>query len=228
MGDFKVISNYTPSGDQPDAICKLAEGIRRGDRFQTLLGATGTGKSVAWDEPVTVHLGADEYYRGPIGKLADRLLGQCQPVETLEIAPPKSWRVLAWDAETGQVQWQRISGVSRHRSPEQMYRLTSACGRDVTVTGDHSVWVLRGGQLHLLPGSQVQPGDALPVPTEIPEPAEPILHLNLLHLIDKASRRRFRPSTGRFEILARDFPQRSGLSTQTSTPKFGTCDGAKE
>ena len=45
MGDFKVISNYTPSGDQPQAISELAEGIRRGDQFQTLLGATGTGKT---------------------------------------------------------------------------------------------------------------------------------------------------------------------------------------
>lgn len=45
MTDFKVISKYTPSGDQPQAIEKLAEGLRRGDKYQTLLGATGTGKT---------------------------------------------------------------------------------------------------------------------------------------------------------------------------------------
>ena len=45
MGDFKVISNYRPSGDQPQAIGELTEGLRRGDKFQTLLGATGTGKT---------------------------------------------------------------------------------------------------------------------------------------------------------------------------------------
>ena len=43
--DFKVISNYTPSGDQPTAIQKLAEGLKRGEKYQTLLGATGTGKT---------------------------------------------------------------------------------------------------------------------------------------------------------------------------------------
>jgi excinuclease ABC subunit B len=43
--DFKVISKYTPSGDQPQAIEKLAAGLRRGDKYQTLLGATGTGKT---------------------------------------------------------------------------------------------------------------------------------------------------------------------------------------
>jgi len=47
---FKVVSDYQPAGDQPKAIAQLTEGINRGDRFQTLLGITGSGKSatVAW------------------------------------------------------------------------------------------------------------------------------------------------------------------------------------
>jgi excinuclease ABC subunit B len=43
--DFKLNSAYTPTADQPKAIAGLAEGLREGDRFQTLLGATGTGKT---------------------------------------------------------------------------------------------------------------------------------------------------------------------------------------
>lgn len=42
---FKVVSAYEPAGDQPQAIEKLAAGIRQGMREQTLLGATGTGKT---------------------------------------------------------------------------------------------------------------------------------------------------------------------------------------
>jgi len=47
---FKVVSDFEPAGDQPKAIEKLAKGINRGDRFQTLLGITGSGKSatMAW------------------------------------------------------------------------------------------------------------------------------------------------------------------------------------
>jgi excinuclease ABC subunit B len=47
---FRVVSDFRPSGDQPEAIARLAEGIARGDRFQTLLGITGSGKSatIAW------------------------------------------------------------------------------------------------------------------------------------------------------------------------------------
>ena len=47
---FQVVSDFEPSGDQPEAIAALSDGIKRGDRFQTLLGITGSGKSatVAW------------------------------------------------------------------------------------------------------------------------------------------------------------------------------------
>ncbi|NSL51830.1 excinuclease ABC subunit UvrB [Calidifontibacillus erzurumensis] len=42
---FELKSKYQPQGDQPQAIAKLVEGIRQGKKFQTLLGATGTGKT---------------------------------------------------------------------------------------------------------------------------------------------------------------------------------------
>ena len=45
MGKFKVVSEFIPRGDQPRAIQQLAEGIDKGYKFQTLLGATGTGKT---------------------------------------------------------------------------------------------------------------------------------------------------------------------------------------
>jgi excinuclease ABC subunit B len=45
QGRFKLVSDYKPAGDQPDAIDKLVHGIQEGYRFQTLLGATGTGKT---------------------------------------------------------------------------------------------------------------------------------------------------------------------------------------
>lgn len=42
---FHLVSPYQPAGDQPQAIDALVQGLERGDRFQTLLGATGTGKT---------------------------------------------------------------------------------------------------------------------------------------------------------------------------------------
>ncbi len=45
MAGFKIKSEYTMQGDQPQAVDQLVEGLERGYRFQTLLGATGTGKT---------------------------------------------------------------------------------------------------------------------------------------------------------------------------------------
>ncbi len=50
MSELKVTDLYKPTGDQPRAISEIAEGVAAGDRFLTLLGATGTGKTatMAW------------------------------------------------------------------------------------------------------------------------------------------------------------------------------------
>lgn len=42
---FRLVSDFKPTGDQPEAVDKLVEGITRGDKFQTLLGVTGSGKT---------------------------------------------------------------------------------------------------------------------------------------------------------------------------------------
>src|SRR6201997_1985274 len=50
MPELKTSGVYSPTGDQPQAIAELAAGLREGERYQTLLGATGTGKTatMAW------------------------------------------------------------------------------------------------------------------------------------------------------------------------------------
>ena len=45
MNEFKLATSFDPTGDQPQAIRELTEGLRRGDTFQTLLGVTGSGKT---------------------------------------------------------------------------------------------------------------------------------------------------------------------------------------
>ena len=42
---FDLVSNFKPSGDQPEAIKKLVDGIENNKKYQVLLGATGTGKT---------------------------------------------------------------------------------------------------------------------------------------------------------------------------------------
>jgi excinuclease ABC subunit B len=52
MPDFQLVSPFEPSGDQPEAIAALLDGLRRGLRWQTLLGATGTGKTYVMSQVI--------------------------------------------------------------------------------------------------------------------------------------------------------------------------------
>src|SRR3982751_3001134 len=52
MPDFQVVSSYQPQGDQPQAIEKLAEGLRAGRKYQTLMGVTGSGKTFTMAQTV--------------------------------------------------------------------------------------------------------------------------------------------------------------------------------
>ena len=61
MSTYTLVSDMKPSGDQPEAIRQLTEGVLRGDKFQTLLGVTGSGKTftvsnviAGLDKPVLV------------------------------------------------------------------------------------------------------------------------------------------------------------------------------
>ena len=55
MPDFKVVSEYSPAGDQPQAIEKLAQGLENGLREQVLKGVTGSGKTFAFGIPMVEH-----------------------------------------------------------------------------------------------------------------------------------------------------------------------------
>jgi excinuclease ABC subunit B len=52
---FQLTSPFRPAGDQPKAIAELTQGIEQGMRFQTLLGATGTGKTLTIAHVVANH-----------------------------------------------------------------------------------------------------------------------------------------------------------------------------
>ena len=45
MADFKLVSKFKPTGDQPQAINSLVDGVLRGDKEQTLMGVTGSDKT---------------------------------------------------------------------------------------------------------------------------------------------------------------------------------------
>ena len=55
MADFNFQAPFSPAGDQPRAITELSAGLERGDRFQTLLGVTGSGKTMTIANVIKAH-----------------------------------------------------------------------------------------------------------------------------------------------------------------------------
>ncbi len=75
MTTFNLTTSYTPRGDQPLAISELVEGIERGDRHQTLLGVTGSGKTFTVAN-VIAHTGRPALVLAPNKTLAAQLYGE--------------------------------------------------------------------------------------------------------------------------------------------------------
>ncbi|HYW06910.1 MAG TPA: DEAD/DEAH box helicase family protein, partial [Longimicrobium sp.] len=72
---FEVVSPFSPAGDQPRAIEELTEGLKRGDKYQTLLGATGTGKTLTMAH-VIANLGKPALVMSHNKTLAAQLYGE--------------------------------------------------------------------------------------------------------------------------------------------------------
>jgi len=186
--EFKLNAPYHPTGDQPEAIRQLLEGIERGYQDQVLLGATGTGKSLGHDDPVYVveecleNGGTSTPRLLAIGELIDGLMaaGQSQvrlqgDSQVLDLsASPVRYLAQSVNPATGEVSLCPVSAVTRHAVPRPMFQVSAACGRQATMTGDHNLWVLRAGEMQLIRTQDARPGDFLPVPENLilPEPAK--------------------------------------------------------
>ncbi|HLW59829.1 MAG TPA: excinuclease ABC subunit UvrB [bacterium] len=185
MPTFKMVTEQSPAGDQAAAIGKLSEGIRRGDRYQTLLGVTGSGKSVVASTPVFLKQG-QRIALESIGRVIDRLIDRASSrvrreadseiLDRSDLSEPiEAW---SFDPRSGRASWKPVRQVLRHRSPETLWALSTVCGRSVTVTGDHNFFVLRGERLHLLRTEEIRPGDRVPLPRCLPGPQDPLSELS--------------------------------------------------
>ncbi|RMF84366.1 MAG: helix-turn-helix domain-containing protein, partial [Nitrospinota bacterium] len=197
MERFQLVSDYQPRGDQPKAIAELVQGVREGIKHQVLLGVTGSGKSLPPEEPIWIYRQVEERLIPtliPIGLFVDQLMeGQSTLMhqggtETLLLYEMDSYYTLSLNPKTLEAEIRPVQAVHRHLAPATLWTVKTACGRSVRVTGDHNLWVLRDGQLKLLETQELQIGDYLPLPLELPA-AEDDLKLELAHaFVGKKSR----------------------------------------
>ena len=198
MPPFRLVAPFRPTGDQPQAIDRLADGLARGVKRQTLLGATGTGKSLVPDEPVLI--GRQDMYGRvtwsveSIGGVVDAELRAAglgpDPSATVACRPGGDGGgllVATVDPATHGTVVRPVYAVSRHTSPPTMYRVTTLDGRAVTVTPDHNfVRLGSGGRLETVETAELGPGDSLPLPVRLPQPANPLSRFDVAHEVGGA------------------------------------------
>ena len=178
MTKFKLHAPFKPMGDQPQAIDKLVDGLNRGLQHQTLLGATGTGKSIGYADPVFIgeQIGSEtKQVVCSIGTWADQLFEQYHAdihfdgeSEVLDSAIiNRQFFTQAFDPNTGTSHLMPVQSIIRHAAPAAMYHLQTDCGRSIHLTGDHNLWVLRDGALQLIDTADARDGDYLPLPLKL-------------------------------------------------------------
>ena len=195
MPDFRLVAPFEPTGDQPQAIDRLVEGLSRGLRHQTLLGVTGSGKSLPPDQTVLIGReavdGSIEWRLRPIGEVVDEALEQgttrIDPAGT-EVAGadgrPAAF-VVTVDPATHRSLTAPVSAFTRHVSPRQLWEVETNDGRRVTVTGDHNFVRLGGdGRLELAETTSLQSGDWLPLPDRVAAPADQLTRLDAWDVVD--------------------------------------------
>src|SRR4051794_34549792 len=180
MPDFKLVAPFEPTGDQPVAIERLSAGLAKGVHHQTLLGATGTGKSLVEDEPVLIgredDYGVVSWRVEPIGALVDAALAERRRYvddygTEVGFAEPGAagYLVVTVDPTTHETVSRPVAAFSRHVSPSCLYRVRTKDGRSVTVTGDHNfVRLGADARLETVATSALRSGDHLPLPTAHP------------------------------------------------------------
>jgi hypothetical protein len=186
---FKLEADYAPAGDQPQAIEKLVEGLTEGLAHQTLLGVTGSGKSVGHDDPlliaecVTGEIRTRLVKAGPFidDLIRSRGLQGVEGAETEEFAPAKyAYLAPAYNPANGETAWHPVAALLRHRAPERMFRVSTTCGRSISVTADHTFWVLREGRPTQVKTEDIRSCDLLPVPEALSALSEGLRELDIL------------------------------------------------
>ena len=172
---FRLESQYQPTGDQPKAIAQLTAGLESGEREQTLLGVTGSGKSVTGDTKVFIRRG-ESILCVDIQSVIDALFsdypelvnmsGDSEFIDMSHVDKSDQFETVSFSPKTGTSSWSPVYQVSRH-STQKVMTLETMCGRSVTTTMDHNFYVVRDGALKLIEGKDVQMTDAVPVPRSL-------------------------------------------------------------
>ncbi len=133
---------------------------------------TGKGASLDYQEPLLIRKNGITQTI-PIGKFVDE--HYVKNAENLMLPLTEPIETLALNQQTYKLEWQPIKYVYRHKAEKQLYKFTLETGRQITVTGDHSIFILQEGKSAVKPAKKLIRQDCVLIPRKIPN--KPLHHL---------------------------------------------------
>jgi len=154
-----------------------------------ILAKSGAGKSFLVNEPVLYDDGSGPKL-GKIGPLVERLICQngSQPIDQeLEGVINPGLKVYTFNQKL-KAEWAKVTVAARKKSPKNLYRFTTASGRQITTTADHNLITIKNCQVGAIAGRMVRLGDYLPLARQI-QPSQGLnqTQLNLFQLLKHSS-----------------------------------------
>jgi len=166
ISKFKIESDFVPSGDQPKAIKALADNIKNGKCFQTLLGATGTGKSLDYNEPVILKNEKNEIIKTRIGDFVEESLTKPHTLNETQYQRITGYKILSFNNVDYNIQEKKIKEISKHKE-DFLYEITLDDSSNIRVTKDHNCFKFDNCEFELCPTNELKIGDYLPVSNNI-------------------------------------------------------------
>jgi len=163
------------------------------DRFSmenanaVVFAKSGSGKSVKSSEPVLVKTekGVKLEKIGPLIENLIKRKGASRIDQELEGVIDPGLSVYTFNQKF-KGEWSPVSVAARKKAPKTLYKFTTASGREITVTGDHNMLVLRNGKVVAAQSEEVKKGEYVPLARTVPEPEKSPKSLNLLKLLKNA------------------------------------------
>ncbi|MHA1213158.1 MAG: LAGLIDADG family homing endonuclease, partial [Candidatus Heimdallarchaeota archaeon] len=180
ISNFKIVSSFKPSGDQPEAIKALADNIKKGKRFQTLLGATGTGKSLDFNEILLIFNEENKILKVKIGEFVDSHLNNDINTGGTEFQDIQGYKVVSFNESKHLIEQKNIIQISKHRE-EIIYEIILDDLSSIKVTRDHNCFKFNDCKLELCVTEDLKVGDYLPCSNLIPSPERNLEFINLLN-----------------------------------------------
>ncbi len=162
------------------------------DRFsmqnanEVVFATSGAGKSVKYSTPVLIK-DQEGVRMVNIGEYVDSLekTRAFEAVDTdMEGVMFPGVKVYSFGKDL-KGEWSEVSVAARKIAPEDEFVFRLSSGREMTVTGDHNMLVLRNGKVETVKSAEILEGEFVPVPTNIPEPRDTRTEVNVFELLDR-------------------------------------------